>query len=195
MSLFLGLPWCSRLWIPQEVALARNVIALIGGYEIHGSAFRDIRPAVEWIMKKDYARILILDFSALLNAEFVLHNISAVSRNEKRQPLLKLMRETRKFCCREPKDRVFAVLGIAAENTIQSIRNSLTAIYSRHYQEAYWKAVRLLINNNGNLDVLNEVRMPPIFVAKDFRPSWVADWSHGNSRGSVLHAVKFQSLW
>jgi hypothetical protein len=144
MSWFLGLPWFSRLWILQEVALAKNVIALIGRYEIHGSAFRDIRPAVEWIMKKDYARILRLDFSALLNAEFVLHNISAVIRDEKRQPLLKLMRETRKFCCRQPQDRVFAVLGIAAENNIQSVRNSLTSIYSRHYQEAYWTAVLLL---------------------------------------------------
>jgi hypothetical protein len=41
--------------------------------------------------------------------------------------------------------------------------------------------------------VLNEVRMPPIFVAKDFRPSWVADWSHGQSRVSVLHAVNFKA--
>jgi hypothetical protein len=193
ISWFFGLQWFSRLWVLQEVALAKNVVALIGGYEIHSSEFRDIRLAVEWIMKKDYTRILRLDFSALLNAEFVLHNISAIIRDEKRQPLLKLMRETRKFCCTQPQDRVFAVLGIAVENNIQSVRDSLTAVYSRHYREAYWAAVLLLINNNGNLDVLNEVRTPPILMAKDLRPSWVADWSYGNPRASMLHAVNFKA--
>jgi hypothetical protein len=193
ISWFFGLPWFSRLWALQEVALAKNVVALIGGYEIHPSEFRDIRPAVEWIMKKDYTKILRLDFSALVNAEFVLHNISAITREEKRVPLLKLMRETRKFCCTRPQDRVFAVLGMAAENNIQNIRESLTAIYSSHYQETYWTAVRLLINNSGTVDVLNEVRTPPIFTAKDLRPSWVADWSQGNPRASILHALNFKA--
>jgi hypothetical protein len=87
--------------------------------------------------------------------------------------LLQLLKLTRQFACSDPRDRVFAHLGLA--NSIESDVSSIEPDYTKSVQEVYREVAARLLEESGTLQVLSAVQHG-IKVPESSR-SWVPQWS------------------
>lgn len=89
-------------------------------------------------------------------------------------PLLELLRMGRDFVCRDPRDKVYALLGLASDLDILRIEPN----YSKPPAEVLTDTALRILRTSSNLDLLNSVDN-----SKEIKlPSWVPDWSPPKSR-------------
>ena len=80
--------------------------------------------------------------------------------------LFELLRITSKgFACSDPKDRIFALIGISNDPEI-----SIQVDYARTIEEVYTEAIEYFINTEGNVDMLLDGRTSR---QNDSLPTWI----------------------
>ncbi|KAI1397309.1 hypothetical protein F4819DRAFT_472441 [Hypoxylon fuscum] len=107
-----------------------------------------------------------------------------LQRSEKKWPLDALMSITQiKFHVTDQRDKVYALLGLAAENGDNS-PGQLRPDYNIHVTQLYQKVARFLLEQNGSLAMLTRTRGTRDSLDRLRRqhdignvPSWVPDWS------------------
>jgi hypothetical protein len=177
LSSFLTTPWFSRLWVLQEIALAKKVVAFVGSHEMHASSLEKLSNAVAWLGRKDYDKTFRLELNASYNLMYLIRAVSLVPKEGRGGiRLLRLLGESRSLICTHPEDKIYALFGMALENMNDGVRNALVASYSKSYSEVYRTAARSLIQKIGDIGVLNEV-YDPLSRASALWPTWVPDWS------------------
>jgi hypothetical protein len=92
-------------------------------------------------------------------------------------PLIHLMRSFRHFQATDPRDKVFALLGIAKDTEALGIHPD----YRKSCQEVYSNLARTLIRN-GHVELLSLCEFPKQI---DGLPSWVHDWSSKSCRSPL----------
>ncbi len=167
--------WWRRVWVVQEVVLAKDVYVLCGR------------------MNASFAALL-LGFAALfelplLNASLQgalssrIQNILPVLRcdprlvqaallghNQDPQPLGRRLLDVRGMGASDPRDYVFALLGMASD--VDQL--DIYADYSKPCAEIYTETAAAFIIRQGNLQILSRCRFPK---QQWGLPSWVPDWS------------------
>ncbi|KAF2169484.1 hypothetical protein M409DRAFT_20698 [Zasmidium cellare ATCC 36951] len=93
-------PFWSRMWIVQEIVLAKHVRLHIGNTSIDFSSFSSQLEDYEGAHKKDLERILAYVKARSLDVREVSY------------PLLELLLDFGSCQCQDPKDKVFALLGM-----------------------------------------------------------------------------------
>lgn len=92
--------------------------------------------------------------------------------------LLEALQSRRRAICTDPRDKVFALVGISKDNAqgtpVPSNGPHLQLDYSKTVVEVYKEVVRHLINRMGNLDVLAACQYKRELKGL---PSWAPDWS------------------
>jgi hypothetical protein len=99
-----------------------------------------------------------------------------------RPPLLHNLSMCRKSSCTDPRDRVYALIGIS--RPFKHPHSGLYVDYSRLVMEVYRGAAQAIIEETNNLDVLCYAQAPGIdpatgqyCVRQYCLPSWTLDWS------------------
>jgi hypothetical protein len=88
--------------------------------------------------------------------------------------LLQVLRSCRKKSAFDPRDKVFGILGVLAED----IRQNFRVDYSLSAKEAYTDVVDYLLSTTECVDVICEAIYFPLYSSSIKLPTWVPDWSH-----------------
>ncbi|KAI1261970.1 heterokaryon incompatibility protein-domain-containing protein [Xylariaceae sp. FL1019] len=152
--------WFDRLWIRQEIYLARpeHAVVCVGGATVSWSIFRK-----GWYLldtKVISFRVEPLWRRLALFCSFVRHNLDTS---------LPFLRTEFKYAdCEDPRDRIYAVLSLLEP----SVRAAITPDYSKSTEAVYEEAAIAHITSHHILDVLNGCNS-----STWQGPSWVPDWS------------------
>ena len=168
-----GLAWWKRIWVIQEVEVARNVLAVCGNAQISAQTF-DV--AISKIREIVHPDLLCLDRDVVLTK-----TIKAPLEIDPRPGGRDLLSLAYLYCGREStdaRDKLYALLGLSEDMDFEpDYRLSVVDVYARF--------VTACIKRSGKLDILN---FAGLGNQKDI-PSWIPDWS--NLKGAKpLHNYK-----
>ncbi|KAI1847110.1 hypothetical protein JX266_006985 [Neoarthrinium moseri] len=186
LSEVLELTWFSRIWVVQEVVLSSEDPTIVHGdhcYPWHRLAW-----AATWLRQNGYARLSQIP-AMVLNVD----TMANLRRSRSRWPLDALMSITQtKFQATDQRDKVFALLGIAAESQdLSKLPDQLRPDYSVDVTEIYYKVAQFLLAQTQSLAMLTRARGTNFGLEGRFKrydldlPSWTPDWSDidGFTRG------------
>jgi Heterokaryon incompatibility protein (HET) len=160
-------PWFSRVWIIQEISLATNAVVYCGSWNMPWGLLLEVIEFVQEIGQSF--------FSKLLDAESM-HNLQwsrARVTHGVQQDLLSLLLQHRSAQATDPKDKIYALRGLAQDSHIIEVN------YSRSLTEIYTDAAMRLLDQGQSLDILSMAHLHDNENLTDL-PSWVPDWSVNN---------------
>jgi hypothetical protein len=158
-------PWFSRVWVLQEIAVAQSACFMVGGWNVEWNA---VANAAVFFQDKNYSSLV--DTAAAAHA-------ARVSREKSLTPLIDLLRDARQRLATDPRDKVFALLGLAEEHplfettTDQRIRPD----YRKTRLETFRDVTAFIIENSGNLDIFSDIDHNRS-TDDDLFPSWTPCW-------------------
>ncbi|KAF1953838.1 hypothetical protein CC80DRAFT_131627 [Byssothecium circinans] len=192
LSRFLDLPWFERCWIIQEVVVSQgDPVILCGG---HQTLWSRVKESLEWVAQT-HARLLNTERMRLVKGIFELTSTKDVWE------LQSLLHSTRSFQAKDPRDKVFALLGLAGESRAPDHwPKALMPNYDRSTRDVYTEVTRYCIQKTRTLSILSQVGTSGAKdVDKDSQqyPSWVPRWDlpHSASSLSAYTTVQTGNDW
>lgn len=166
-------PWFFRTWVIQEKALSKEAIVCCGSDSASWEEF--FRPS--GFVEEAYHPLRGLDYQS---RGYQLGRLHPSTENKAYENLLTYSQ----FCqATDPKDRVYGILGLLKPGLVK-------VEYGLDVQEIYRKFAQTIIQNNGNIHLLNlcgtKQTLPGL-------PSWVPDFSARRSSCRLPHVARTQS--
>ena len=179
-ALLCEVEYWDRLWIWQELALARNVRLN------HGSASMSIQKFQAYLRKctgQQYNDVDNIDHSVKNAARLMrlkqidhlgrlLNDLPGLSPTKRMIELLRLFAKARRTRASDPRDRVYGLLGIC---TAMFGADFMAVDYAQSTAEIYTSFAIRTIRLTQGLLIFNQAA--PTFKSIDGLPSWVPDWS------------------
>ena len=168
--------WFTRVWIIQEVTLAKEVMVACGNDQISWRAFE---ACAKFILQHSLVALTDVDPKRIVK----LANFRAFQVGKgRRDQLLILLTQARDSYATGNRDKIYAILGLATEDD----RITLNADYLKSVDEIYTSFAAVSMERYRNLDVLNAVQCH-LYSLNSKLPTWVPDWEvHPVSRSFVL---------
>ncbi|KAH6880154.1 heterokaryon incompatibility protein-domain-containing protein [Thelonectria olida] len=187
---FFDRPWFQRIWIVQEILPARKAIMLCGAHSID---WNEIQAAARWHYYKG-AKIpwkhepkvnginltvgMNLPWCARSGSEFLPQLLGQKTRPVYKWPLRRLLEGFRPRMATEPKDKVYALLGISEVGVEYSSDDiDFTVDYTQSVKDVFALATRVMIARgdvgDDDLDIIMAARRRN---RQENWPSWVPDW-------------------
>lgn len=174
----------SRLWVVQEVLNAKGVEVYCGESQLPWSVFRNACQMFrknESALKTQFPAGLVPGSRPSFSYAHILSSEGPASldflrrvRNVGPESLFEVLHICRRKLTADPRDKVFAVLGILPED----IRLKFPIDYNASIKEVYTNVVSFLLRETRRLDVICESIYFPIHISNIKLPSWVPDWSN-----------------
>jgi hypothetical protein len=180
MEYLLKRPWFSRVWVVQEIAMSQNTTIFCGK-----AAFKwtDLSQIVSFLCRA--GRQHIFDHpsgNGLLAASYLARTRDAANSVGPGPELVDLIIAHRRSGATDPRDKIFALLGLASRDDAPFIAfaNELVPDYSTSFQTIYIKFTRIMLRAYQDLQFLSHVesRHPASFSEEGVMPlpSWVPDF-------------------
>ncbi|EPE24757.1 hypothetical protein GLAREA_08610 [Glarea lozoyensis ATCC 20868] len=166
--------WFTRLWVYQEIRLSKQATLLVGSLQLDWQKFTS---AVWWILgypAYQNSGLQIFD-SKLMDAI-----CGIVAGYHPTQSVEDILEQTRHRRCCDPRDRVYAILGVIQVTTHQ--RFSIIPDYTKSVEEVYLEFARDFVLNGNGLTLLRFVSSSK---ATGKLPTWVPDLSDINACGQI----------
>ena len=159
LSRIFSRPYFRRSWIIQEVALARRAAVHCGPY------------VIDWdflATASSYQMAQATDAENVHDAHDAVAAITELNRHDhgRGNNLVDALFMSYHFNCTDPRDKVFAMLGLAQTP-------GLKPDYNLSVEDVYLRTTEFLVHAHGNLDILCCVSHPKRIATL---PSWVPDW-------------------
>ncbi|KAH9237580.1 hypothetical protein K456DRAFT_49843 [Colletotrichum gloeosporioides 23] len=196
---FLQRRWFTRVWVIQEIRIAKAAIVICGAKQVTWDAFRQLRYIFD---NSRQAEPLPYTVRSLVSGGF--DSRQPLWRPSYLQRLLRLLEDTRDFDASDARDKLFAILPLlnweiqesesveptASPSEGEPAPDLLRAEYGRSTAEIFTQLSRRLIEETGLYmlsNVINPTKIPNL-------PSWATDWS---TRGiGLFRGREFdRSLW
>ena len=166
-------PWWTRAWVVQEGAIAHPSRTLL---------FCGDR-RIDWSVLRSTLWVRTMNNSSNTADDFMMITLDTV-RHEREYgvnlPLLRLLRVMRSYNCEDPRDKLYAALGMAMDVH----ENDIVPDYTKTVVQVYTDIVRYCVSNTRRLplEFLSlVVRSAPDTVFEHdhvpLLPSWVPDWT------------------
>lgn len=163
--------WWSRTWVVQEIWLAKDAILLCGDSSLKWKTFKK---AMEYQEAWDDMGCLVRgtkrwEMWTTLKSRYGL----AIHISQKRllgSKLSDILWNTWDRDATDPRDKVFAILGLVGENYSDTLPN---IDYSKSTEEVYREVASLIITKENSLDIL--LAASGLDNGGNL-PSWVPDW-------------------
>ncbi|KAI1129790.1 hypothetical protein F5Y10DRAFT_237644 [Nemania abortiva] len=176
-SLF-NLPWFTRTWIIQEVALSQKDPIFLHGP--HRYPWHRLGWAASWLRRNGYLRL-----AQIPNRMHNVDTISNIRRSGARWRLDALLVTTSiKFYATNQRDKIYGLLGLAAESQDPTrLPNALFPTYELEINEIYTELALFFIQEYKSLSVLtrasgvsNDTSWAQRKHQFELLPSWVPNW-------------------
>ncbi|CAO2657858.1 Nn.00g071180.m01.CDS01 [Neocucurbitaria sp. VM-36] len=194
-------PWFKRAWVVQEIALGKSAIVVCGSkvftwdmlsktlsfvkttrwyHHLHTEKMKHVkslqkRPGI-------YRRVLQSRLSVGISPVYLNETrlaISSSAQDAARPPPLRMLLDKHRFSMSsDPRDKVYALLGLA-DRSVSPFRtqpNALTPNYNLSVQQVYTEVAQVLITSYRNLSWLSHVE-DPLQRRIEGLPLWVPDLS------------------
>lgn len=170
--------WFDRIWVIQEVSLARSVDIRCGQHEMSWTTFNR---ALQWYLEDNtHIRRGILDADSLfMNAIEVRNAWAARIYGTGCEPELEsLLAQFSHWKATVLDDKVNGLLGMSQEHDVPELQPN----YDNSVYQTYINVVRYLITRDKRLDILGQVQNPAMYKGDPPKhdkplPSWVPDWT------------------
>lgn len=178
LRMLFKMPWFTRIWIIQEVALSREDPILL--YGRHRYPWNRLGWASSWLRRNGYLRL-----SQVSNRMQNVDTISNIRRSGALWGLDALLTITSiKFQATDPRDKVYGLLGLAAESQDPALMpDALRPNYELDVTEVYTKLAIFLLQKYKSLSVLTRVNGVPCDISwtqlqrqLELLPSWAPNW-------------------
>jgi hypothetical protein len=155
--------WFERMWVVQELTTSQNAYMQFGGYETDWDSFMQI---VHYLQ---YVRKIPMDNLWKVTG---LEKIRMGWNEGKPQPLRDLLRECRYRRATDPRDKIYALLGIMGD----PMNYFLEPDYSKPVKEVFANAALHFITQTTSLDPICGQQ---VSNRRQYLPSWVPDFTLG----------------
>lgn len=173
-------PWFERIWVLQEVAVAKTVHA------IYGNRYIDWETLVELLrmfIGEQSAESMALLFSAGSNYNTrqvsnapgfasMMTTVRELLREGKYPPFQVLLQATHAFKATNPRDKLFALIGISDPASCGPVKVD----YRKDISSLYRETARYILIDRYDLSLLHSTGIGIPRNLMDL-PSWVPDWS------------------
>ena len=179
-----------RLWVVQEVLNAKTIWVYCGSspkvhwdeYLLASRAFRRHKPDLEYYFpagiidgkhytvsknRQTFSNVLVKQGPQTFTDLKSLIGLGGHRLHE-------ALRRCREKLTADPKDKLYGILGILAEE----VREYLPADYSLSVREVYTSIVDFIVRTTDRLDIIGEAIYFPLHTSSTTLPTWVPDWSH-----------------
>ena len=177
--------WFTRVWVVQELAVAKPATVFCGGCRVLWACFTPAALCLE-----SAARVHPWDGRFRFDLDRLRYMDTCHARFKDGVPtrLLDVLSTTRSHFSMDPRDKVFAVLGLASD------ANALfpNPDYSESTSEVYSTLTINMIVEGGSLEVLSH-KEDPWFTGIKGLSSWVVDWSVHPRSHSLQSTAFYQS--
>ena len=171
-------PWFGRGWVIQEVAVASSIIVCCG---------RNIVSFDELRMALSFAILVGLDGEYLSPSQTSISYVvltRAALKLGATLDLLSLLLRHRMALTTDPRDKVFALCGLAADADQNHLDISID--YRRPVQEVSREVAVRMLTKNRNLDIFSV----PNANENPRNPSWVPDFASPIATSSLIRCVE-----
>jgi hypothetical protein len=155
---FLGQPYFDRVWVLQEIGLAKLVTLIAGDRQVEWNAIT-VRKVLQLCASMHYAAPSIFQW--------------VPSTRPEENDLLYALQKSRNCSASDPRDKVFGVLGLVR---FEKTRASLVD-YTLTPAQVFTNTATHLLEVQRSLDVLKHASVGSVHVHNSNIPSWVPDWS------------------
>ncbi|KAI0487616.1 hypothetical protein F4859DRAFT_263944 [Xylaria cf. heliscus] len=176
--------WWQRIWVVQETVVAKKPAIYYGKFCAPWRMFSLAAVGYDTGRVRDNLDSVLSHLKSgqsLMQFTRVIMEIESTRRSwEKKEPMVPLtvLRKFRSRLATDPRDKVFAVLGLirswGTEKSGQATKG-ITADYTIRDHEIFFKTTKLLIKNTRSLAVLAGTLQGS--MGQSSMPSWVTDWS------------------
>lgn len=145
LQAFLARDWWTRMWTFQEFMVPRMLWFVCGHSYAHSyDIFGALDKAMSYL-DRAYYYIFETEFSNLLAWRMHMLLLQGRFMEEKELPLLDLMEATKDAKCTDPRDRIFALLGLMGQDE----KRHLTCDYKSSPCEVFCNAIRVMAMDAG----------------------------------------------
>lgn len=166
--------WFTRTWILQEVGLAKRAIVHCGGYSCEWQAVAFVAWTLWHGTAYDYVRAVDLCIA--------FKTLKVTGGTAEELPLWRLLELTTNHKASDPRDKVFALLGLAIDaksfSPLVDYNIEVSALYRAVFKHYFLKGQLGLLNYAGNAAWRTEKSVP----------TWVPDWSCEHNISSMVHS-------
>ncbi|TPX11563.1 uncharacterized protein E0L32_007774 [Thyridium curvatum] len=170
-------PWFGRIWIVQEITVARSAGIICGKDSIPWETFAFVS---HFFYRRNFRGVTRLDITPGLN----LLAMRETYQKGTRPDLLGLLSNFRQSLATNPIDKVYALLNLAADAKI-------IPDYSLSAPEVFRNLAASFLKES--LDILNLNSDPAWKLLEDELPTWVPDWSCASREYPLLFTPKGRS--
>jgi hypothetical protein len=174
ISEFLRLRYFDRVWVLQEIALAKLTTLVLGNKVARWSA-SSVRDLQTHALTGDIPLPSALQW----------HPSSELERD-----FLKVLQKSRNCSASDQKDKVYAVLGLVQPDVIKN----LVVDYSLSLEDVYLNVAEHLIMEHNCLNLLKHVARDPAQQRVGRLPTWVPEWHNRISYSPMLTQFDAQKL-
>jgi len=154
--------WFNRVWVLQEVALAECALTICGSKCVPWTCF----PAW-WASNRASLGELVNPPPGTLAYDPLV---------TKRLSLLQQLHDTRYSKATDPRDKVYALMGLLSPED----RSSLMVDYTKSVSHVYMEAAEAIVRRDHSLKLLSAVQPSDHSLHGSDLPSWVPDWRSEN---------------
>ncbi|KAE8413143.1 heterokaryon incompatibility protein-domain-containing protein [Aspergillus pseudocaelatus] len=168
-----------RAWIIQEVALAKRILVICGEYFLDWDHIARVSRILTLTPWKRASNMNAHDRKARVDSTHTLplylnSNRKMVSSG-KGCDLLSILIKARRFQCSDPRDKVYALLGLLGDHAKDKMR--LRPVYKgRSTADVYVSTAIQILEDTNDLLLLAHAEGQDFQHIEDL-PSWVPDWS------------------
>jgi hypothetical protein len=198
-------PWFSRMWVVQEVALAKHV-SLLGGESViewdtlvrlaafllegtveeveHNARCSSVLQIQGLRELFQIGRSVATGTSLLCRGDLGLQGPFMPGYSERPEGLVDLFEMCRHYEATDPRDKIYGLLGLAEECLIiDSESCAIGPDYSRSQEEVFLQTAQELLKGPEPLKLLRNTERNierSMFKNQEYLPSWAPDWSLPN---------------
>lgn len=166
-------PWFWRLWVIQEIISASSGEVMWGDHQISWSA---IGLTAAWLRATGYEVFHKAPMIGVYNA-YLMHEITEEVHKGSAPALFRgLLTLTRQFQSTDPRDRVYAILGLPHQD--RALTMFIEPDYTKSVEEVYFEAAQRILMSANPMKLLGAVQHGPSLDAEQDSslPSWVPQW-------------------
>ena len=165
---FLNLPWFERVWVVQEVAVARKLLFVCGSREMDGSYLGKLRSHLGPRIDDPLLKAKINRIFPLL--EYIAQPSSAHSNKPE---LLSLLQRFRNWKSTLPQDKVFALLNLSNDGPYAT---DLVPNYTISVDELYERVAKYMVLRYKSPSILSYVGRVSTLSMPTWCPDWRVEW-------------------
>ena len=169
LAALLDRAWFSRVWIIQELAVSREAVVLCGSWEYNWDDFVEaVGHAVDLLVPGSWDNTT--RFERVVQIEAARRTVPDGGT----QSLLGLLLLYRRFGATIPKDKVYALCGLANDAGPDAL--AIEPEYNLDNSTVFHMVALEILKKGRNLDILS---VPRVLKSSEIGslPSWVPDWS------------------